>query len=146
MVGTSALGFRGGWRRADEAKVLGQIVGLAGPALCKLPFEIVRRTLARESDSPWRAAGPASLHSWLCKELRIDFAKEWVPSVEFVELFEGNDRQRLLDEGGFELGASPKPAEIVAGWPADFVPRALLLVDEKGKIPSPKKSKSTKAG
>ena len=68
------LGFKGGWRRADVAKVLGQIVGLAGPALCKLPFEIVRRTLARESDSPWRAAGPASLHSWLCKELRIDFA------------------------------------------------------------------------
>jgi hypothetical protein len=36
----------------------------------------------------------------------------------------------------FCVDASVLVAHIAAGWPAGFVPRALLAVDEKGKIPS----------
>jgi hypothetical protein len=81
----------------------------------------------------------------------IDFAKSWKASIEFVEQFQGDDLQGLIEEGAFEMGASPTPAAIVAAWPSGFVPRALQLVDEKGKIPparrnlNPKKRADTRS-
>ncbi len=149
------LGFKGGWRRVDDGKALGQLVGLRPAALEKLPFEIARRTLGSTSEHAWSPPGPSELHSWLCKELKIDFAEDWKASIEFLELFEGDDRRRLIEEiqGHPECATTLRmesPAtvtnEVLIGlWPAGFVPRELLLVDAKGKIPASGKKTKAKA-
>jgi hypothetical protein len=86
-----------------------------------------------------------SLQVWLCKELKIDFAKAWKPSVEFIEHFEGDDRKALLEQGEFPCDHAAKPEAILAAWPAGFVPRELLEVDREGKLPG-KKAKPKKRG
>jgi hypothetical protein len=107
--------------------------------------------LSAEGDNTYRAPGSPGLHAWLCRELKIDFATEWKPSVDFIkEQFAGDDQAALLaqfpDEIREQLGDKPKTADILAAWPAGFVPQELLVVDAKGKIVKGKKSKSKKAG
>jgi len=100
--------------------------------------------ISEQSDEIYRMPNDA-LQAWLCKELKIDFAKEWKPSVEFIEHFEGDDRKALLEQGDFACDVAAKPDAILAAWPAGFVPRELLEVDREGKIGGGKK-KSKKAG
>ena|ERR1051326_1561173 len=81
-----------------------------------------------------------------------DFEKEWKPSIEFLELYEGEDRERLLEEIrshrecplALESDKLPTDPILINLWPIGFVPRELLLVDSKGKIPSGKKKPKSK--
>lgn len=151
------LGIKGGlYCRDADAKIVGALVGMSAKALHSLPFELAKRILSAtgDSDSGRDAPGSPALHAWLCKELKIDFEKEWKPSLEFLELFEGDDRTALIEQiqshpdcpttFRMESPATTTDEIIVSMWPPGFVPRELLLVDSEGRIPSGKKKTKSK--
>lgn len=142
-----------------DGQILGLLVGLRAASLQSLPLELARRALSRESDEAYRAPGFPALHAWLAKELKLDFEREWRPTEAFVTLYCGDSgpesREDLAalvehwpaDARGDRDQIDPRtatPEAVLKAWPPGFVPRELLLVDEKGKIPSGKPKKAGK--